>query len=487
MWRYFLSGLLLLLAIPRLATQANSSSIEAYPCHFESHVATEVQCGVLTTPENYDEPDGKQVYLPYIIFKSTSPNPHPDPVVLLVGGPGGSGTAYPQYTFNPYYEQFLHERDFILYDQRGTGRASPLLDCPNLLSLGYRQLGNPMTEAERRASSVEALLTCQRNLINRGNDLAQYNTRTSAADLEALRIGLGYEQWNLLGVSYGSKLALTAMRDYPQGIRSVILDSTVPLQSHLWYDIAMTQRRAFDLLFADCAADPTCNIAYPDLANRFYGLIDQLNAEPALVEMGGYTFYVNGDLVADGIFQNLYRVARIVELPRLITQMAEGDLTALRPMIENYLSGPIGISEGMYYAVQCQEEVFFTPLAETLAQAEQLPLALQASYQASVEDIYAVCEGLAIPQVDARENEAVSSDIPTLILSGEYDPITPPPNGLRVAATLPNSYVYELRGIGHGVVRSSACGLTIAMNFLENPAQTPAAGCLENLTAPDFR
>lgn len=172
----------------------------------------------------------------------------------------------------------------------------------------------------RRSSATRALAA-------EGIDLKQYNTLTNAADLEDLRLALGYEQWNLLGSSYGTRLALTAMREYPQGIRSVVLDSTRPLQINESQTPADAER-AFQTLFRGCAADPTCNAAYPDLERVFYDLVEQLNTKP--VTLPGidpftgrtYDVLINGDTMISTLFQAMYSTEIIPLLPRAIYDAA---------------------------------------------------------------------------------------------------------------------------------------------------------------------
>ncbi|MBO9322039.1 MAG: alpha/beta fold hydrolase, partial [Roseiflexus sp.] len=257
-------------AAPAPSPARSAARYETAPCEFPVPAGVSVECGWLTVPENRAKPDnGREVRLHVAIFRSTRPNPPPDPIVYLEGGPGVDALERLPLVFDIWFRPFLANRDFILYDQRGTGYSTPSLACPELTKLSFDMLPMDIRAGESSRLWKEAALKCHARLVAEGIDLKQYNTLTNAADLEDLRLALGYEQWNLLGSSYGTRLALTAMREYPQGIRSVVLDSTRPLQINESQTPADAER-AFQTLFRGCAADPTCNAAYPDLERVFY-------------------------------------------------------------------------------------------------------------------------------------------------------------------------------------------------------------------------
>ena len=144
--------------------------------------------------------------------------------------------------------------------------------CPGVnASLGFRT---------SLSLGTEAICSCHDRLVSEDINLAAYNSAESAADLNDLRLTLGYEEWNLVGISYGTRLALTAMRDYPEGIRCVILDSTYPLQVSLYAEMPANFDRALNVFFHGCTTDPACSEAYPELEIVFFQLVDQLNDSP---------------------------------------------------------------------------------------------------------------------------------------------------------------------------------------------------------------
>jgi pimeloyl-ACP methyl ester carboxylesterase len=175
--------------------------------------------------------------------------------------------------------------------------------------------------------SNQALLECRERLASEGVNLAAYNSAENAADLNDLRRALGLAAWNLYGISYGTRLALTAIRDFPQGLRSVVIDSVYPPQVSLFADIPANGARAFGVLFDECAADAICAAAYPNLGSVFFDLVDRFNTDPVTFKVklhSGETYDVllNGDGLMGLTFQSLYATSLLPYLPRLIFDCA---------------------------------------------------------------------------------------------------------------------------------------------------------------------
>jgi Predicted hydrolases or acyltransferases (alpha/beta hydrolase superfamily) len=299
-----ISGVLVLLLVAPPVTswgpETTLPEFEWAECLFEIPEGRNVECGYLTVPEDRSQSDGSTIRLYVAIFRSPNENPAPDPVIYLAGGPGGNALEGIAYSFNDNFAPFLADRDVIVFDQRGTGYSEPSLAAPELINLTYETLDQDLTPKEYNELSLEALSDCHDRLVAEGINLGAYNSAENAADLNDLRIALGYEEWNLFGVSYGTRLALTAMRDYPEGIRSVILDSSCPLEVDLYYEGPTNANRAFRVFFDECASDLACSEAYPDLESVFYGVVDQLNSSPVIFPvthpLSGETY----DMLVDG-------------------------------------------------------------------------------------------------------------------------------------------------------------------------------------------
>ena len=440
---------------------------ERSSCRFRIPAGVKVECGFLVVPENHSKPAGRTIRLHVAIFSTESDNPAPDPIVYLSGGPGQSPLKMAQFAFD-VFTPFLANRDLILLDQRGVGYSEPALDCHELLELAYQTAQEDLPLDEMATLTTEA---------------AAYTSAQSAADLNDLRLALGYEEWNLYGVSYGTKLALTTMRDYPDGIRSVVLDSTYPLQVNLYAEVPANATRAFNVFFDSCAADAACGSAYPDLETVFFDLVQELNDTPVNVPIAVVNRFtleridsalIDGNRMVEMLFQSLYISEIIPLLPAMIFGVSDGDLELLGFIAEGYISGIEFSSEGMYFSVQCGEEVPFGSPEEGAAAGEVYP---QVQDWVDSDPFSTICLSWGAGKADPIENEPVVSDIRTLILAGEFDPITPPAWGELVAESLSNSFYFEFPDVGHGVSRSGPCALGITLGFFDDPTIEPDGGC----------
>ncbi len=466
---------------------------ETVDCPFTVPQGTEVECGCMTVPENRDKPDGNQVRIQFAIFRSKSRNPEPDPIVYLAGGPGEHALESVALTFDSRFAPLTANRDLIVFDQRGTGYSEPALECPGLIELAYEMLDQNLENDEAIALENEATRECYEQLKEQGIDLSLYNSVESATDLNDLRLALGYDEWNLFGISYGTRLALTAMRDYPDGIRSVILNSTVPLQSDLYAEMAAAFDRALNVLFDSCADNPKANKAYPELKEALFDTIDQLNDSPArftvLHPLNGksYDVLMSGTNFFNLIISTLYTTEVIPLVPKVIFDTQSGKYGTLALLAGSNLLNMELISTGMHLSVQCSEELPFSSQGEIQASLDEYPEIREFLEDSLEESSFTICEYWTGTTPDPIENEPVHSTIPTLILSGEFDPITPPSWGKLASETLTNSWFLEFPGLGHDVlVSGSECPLNIALEFFDDPYSEPDRKCLGDLEPPDY-
>jgi pimeloyl-ACP methyl ester carboxylesterase len=467
------------------AGQEAGARFEPAACPVKIPADATVACGYLVVPEDRSQPGGREIRLAVAILESHSAEPAPDPVVYLEGGPGGSALEGLTYWLD---SPILDGRDLILFEQRGTHYSEPWLDCPELRETYVESWELGLDEEKEIAREVEAAHACRDRLLAEGVDLAAYNSAASAADLEDLRRALGYSEWNLYGISYGTRLALTAMRDHPQGIRSVILDSVYPPALDGYVQLAPYTARVIGKLLADCTADPVCNAAYPQLETDLYQLIEQLNEQPVEVTVHRsdtgerLDLQVDGDYMVAELFMAFYDSSLIPFLPLLIDQVRQGNHSVLLPLTEYTLDTYLSGSDGMNNSVQCYEEAPFNPPEAIAAAAEAVPPLLNVfTLSATLQ----ICELWGAGTAGPIEDEPVYSDIPTLVLAGEYDPITPPAAGRLAAETLSNSFYYEFPGLGHGVTLDS-CPLTITLAFLDDPTAEPEITCLDSMRGPEF-
>jgi len=463
-------------------SQAYQPVFNPAECAFPVPAGYRHYCGYLVVPENRANPNSPLIQLHVAVFLSLAEGPDPDPVVHLAGGPGSSSLDVAGYLLGQGLDAVLERRDFILFDQRGTGYSQPRLDCPERNALTATLLSGTLSDEESFQAIVDAFHRCRDRLTAQGIDLSAYTSAASAADVNDLRLALGYDKLNLYGDSYGTRLALTVMRDFPGAVRSAVLDSTYPLEVDLYTALARNSERAFNVLFDNCAADPSCNTAYPNLRTVYYQLVDQLNANPVTVSLavGGSDTPVSltGDLLIDVLFVGLYNPAVTSSMPKMIYQIRNGEYSILRNRLSLYFDTSSAL--GMGTSVQCAEEVPFNSGQDAYTAAQGVQPEIAAFFPQSVQPMFTVCQDWTGIAPDPRENQPVDSDIPSLILAGEFDPITPPEWGQMTVGHLSNSYFFELRGNGHWVTRSSRCALAIMLVFLDNPTVVPDASCLDS-------
>jgi len=479
--------------------RASEPLFEEDSCPFETPDNTDITCGYLTTPEDRSKPEGMHVSLAVAIIHSLDDHPEPDPIFYFEGGPGNAALT----DIDAWIDMgFADRRDFIIFDQRGTGHSTPLLNCP---------------EWDEIDDTIEATRACHERLVSEDINLAMYNSATSAADFHDLRRALGYAEQpvNIYGISYGTRLALTIMRDYPAHIRSAVLDSPYPPVADSYGDAAPSLYAALNRLFEDCAADPDCNEEYPNLKNVFYDMVDELDKNPVEVEYTDpetdetYEKTITGQDLIGSMTSVLYDSEIIPELPGMFYEIADGNEDVLSTLVWEEWNDEDGESrgerksdegneddeddedwseeetdtdsEGMYYSVECFEEVGFASRRNVRSQARELPESLQTYFLDDFEEQRAICDFWGAGKADDIEKQPVTSSIPTLIVAGEYDPGTPIEWGKQAAESLDHSFFYVLPRQGHSASFDGGCATDMVLEFLDDPTHAPDDSCLETL------
>ena len=467
------------------------------PCPFElppGQIQGEtVECGYLVVPENRADPETNNIRLSVAIFRHPNGAAHPDPIIFLEGGPGGSPLEMIRFSFDTIYPPlFAAGRDIIIFDQRGVGNSEPALDCPEVVSqslelLDFEVDGRQLSKEELYTLNLESTLACGERLSQTA-DLTAYNSAANAADVNDLRLALGYDQVNLWSISYGTRLALEVMRAYPGGIRSVVLDSVYPPDADLYLETPANMDRAFNVLFDLCAVDDSCSQAYPNLRQVFFETADRLNANPVSQEITNplsgesYTALLDGDSFILLIFRLLYDTSTIPLLPKIIYDASQGDLEMIAQIRGLLLMKMEAISRGMYYSVLCHEENPFSTLEAHQAVLHDYPkLAGVFENGATGKLGYQICQGWESGQAAALENQPVNSALPALVMAGEFDPIAPPAWSKHAAGTLESAYYFEYPTVGHGASVVAGCSQEMMVAFVDDPSQAPEADCIAEM------
>ncbi|MFF5019833.1 alpha/beta fold hydrolase [Streptomyces sp. NPDC001165] len=454
-------------------------------------------CGYLTVPENRAEPGGRTIRIAVARLKAAAARPEPDPVVWLTGGPGGSGLldAYIVTRLKPAINA---DRDVIFVDQRGTGRSEPHLSCPEIDAANRQAVTRVSTDPENTREGIEATRACRARLAGMGYDLSAYNTTENAADIADLRTALGIREWNVYGVSYGSDLALQLLRDHPQGIRSVVLDSVVTPHLNLLEGLWANAADQYRAMFEACAAQPPCRAAYPRLQAEFSATVQRLDRHPLTVTVPAAagapatTVVFDGYQLADMVVVASLPPWALTTVPTAVHALAAGDgLPAARTILAG-LSPPGFTGWGLFYGVVCREEAAFTDPQKLRAAAKAaLPgfpdqVLSQLPQQEFVDRILARCAAWDVGRADPGVKAQTRSDVPALLMSGTFDG----PAGTRWAAAAATGLSHSRRlvfpGLGHASLLQSDCARSILVSYFDHPSGGYDTSCFDTLTVPPF-
>lgn len=475
-------------------------SFEREPCPFEAPTGTEPRCGTVAVPEDWAAGTGT-VTLAVAVFPSTAPSPAPDPVVYLDGGPGGNSLDAVRFLTSDLLEPLQARGEVVFVDQRGVGHSTPTLDCEEVTAFTRQAEDDPTMDDDEAAAGLRAALTaCRERLVGQGVNLAAYNTINNAHDIDAVRRALGFPTWNLLGISYGTRLGLEVMRQHPEGVRSVILDSVYPPEVDSTKENPGTFVAAYQKVVAACAQEPACAAA-GDLAARYKAIVAALDAKPIQVEVRDFLtsetdqVWVDGSAIIDVVTQALYSPEQFTDLPELVGELEAGRTDALELFLSQNRTNEAFFSTGMFFAVECNEEIAFADPAAVTASLPPDPFGHSDAFDYGSNDgtlAFSSCaafQGDTKPTPDPILNQPVTSDLPTLVMSGQFDPVTPPAWAEEAADDLTQPWLISAPFGAHGI-SPGECGMSVVRQFLDDPDTVPNANCYDTetlhfLTGPD--
>lgn len=430
------------------------------------------RCTTLSVPLNPDATDSDTLDLAIARIPARRQSGSSDAFTLLAGGPGQSAIeSFPAVAFA--FRHIMQDHDVILIDQRGTG-DSLRLTCPQEAdSLGVEFDDDP-------ALLTESAQTCLNQLES---DPRYFTTSVAVKDLETVRETLGVSQWNLYGISYGTRVALHYLRRYPDKVRTLVLDAVVPPTVPLGPDIASLAQRSLDIIFERCADSPGCFEAFGDLNTATAELLDSLKAQPRTIT---YEDVASGKIkTMEFTWQHLAVTLRLLSyssqtasiLPSMLHEAIANDNfapLARQAMLQTQSLGD-SMATGMHHAVICTEDAPYMSVgADKSTEAKPSYMGDQV-----VSSLLATCAGWPVGILDDDFRQAVESAVPTLILSGEADPITPPSYGDEVAESLSQSRHIINSQQGH-MQAPFGCMPVLLAQFVETAdAQSLDTSCLE--------
>lgn len=469
-----------------LAAQATAATIDSLvlePCELPG-VPPPVACGELEVWEDREGREGRRIALRVVRLGATESETRPDPLFPILGGPGQS-VVESAAGMAAGFAEVRRERDVVLVDQRGTGGSNGL-DCP---------LFGPPEDAQAFLVAflpVESVQRC-RGVLEERADLRMYGTHLAADDLDDVRRALGYRRINLFGVSYGTRAALTYIRRHEAHARSAVLVGVYPPGLHGPALFAPAAQRALDGVLEECLAEPACASAFPDIRDAAQRVFRRLADEPARAEVihpgtgVPQEVRLDRDLAAEAVRYMLYGPGTAGMVPVVLHQADGGDLA---PLAEFALLGRMQVVDsgynGLYLSITCAEEVAPVDPEEAARLAEGTFLG---DYR--YRDQADACRHWPLGVVPDDLHEPVRAEVPVLLLSGQWDPVTPPSHAEHAVTHLPRGRHLVVPHGGHGfdgLEGGDECADRLTTEFLRSgSADELDAGCLERVRRRPFR
>ncbi|NHK27032.1 alpha/beta hydrolase [Parvularcula flava] len=454
------------MTLPRLATiipvlavatlcQANAQpTVTEEQITFEASDGSAVDAfrGTMTVPENRADPDSRMIELAYVRFPATGAwdGEGGDPIIYLAGGPGGSGIGTAEGRRFSLFMAMRAYGDVIAFDQRGTGASNDMPECTSSVEIGYAEVLSDAAVADRyREAAEECALFWQ----GQGIDLAGYTTRESVKDIDDLRQALGADQVTLWGISYGSHLALAALKDIEEGVGKVVLASVEGLDQTV--KLPARTDAYFGRLQQAINSDPAAAAAFPDIAALMRRVHARLDSEP--LEL---TLTIRGEEQAV-VFQRMHMqqiASAMIADPENAAQLIgiyfmldQGDTGPLMQLLSYFMAG-----EGT--ALSFRPMSLAMDIASGIS-AERLALVEEQAETSLLRDYL----NFPMPQLngmlgldlgDEFRTDPVS-DVPVLVLTGTLDGRTYPEGQREATAGLSNAVHIEVTNAGHNLFMAS--------------------------------
>ena len=440
-----------------------SSNLTFAECRLKQ-VDTLARCALVTVPEDHSNPgNGKTIRVHVAVLPSLSRRAEPDPVYLLAGGPGQAASDLGRLA--GALGDLRKHRDLILVDQRGTGKSKTLTCDAGGESTKLDPLLQTLTasDTEMEADRARCLATLKGNAAN-------HRTDDYIDDLEFIRKAMGQSKINVWGGSYGSRVALRYMKRFPGILRSAVLDGVAPTTLRLPDDALASSDAELRSLLAACASSTGCNKAYPDALGSFDRLLGALKTQPARVRVNHpatgapIDATITDRTVVSLLWPLLYQPEAARMVPALIAQALQGSYAPLAATASGSATNADELSTALRVAVMCAEDM----------------LGRSATVNPRFESVstlfYRACKDFPHGSVAPEYFEATRSDVPTLLLSGSHDPVTPPSQAELAAKTLAQHKHITVAGMGH-IVSPHPCVRRIVGKFIE-------AGTIASASAP---
>jgi pimeloyl-ACP methyl ester carboxylesterase len=453
-----------------------------------------IECGLIRVPENREVAGSRTIELHFVRLLATGKDAdgepvetRADPIVYLTGGPG-VGADYYVGRFKDH--RIRERRDLYILEQRGIGSSSPF--CAFFDSRNRADQVQAIYLDQQRVQLAQAS-ACFAGARAQGIDVRGYNTFENARDVRALRQALGFERWNVWGISYGSVLAQAVAKVDPNGIKALVIDGIVPLDIAELMRIGRWYARDLDKLFAACAQQPACAAAYPDQQRRYLAAIQATLEQPFNLTVDPDERYPDGrasvfaDVVAGLPFTLLYEQSAHPAVPAIIEGLIDAverrDETLFKAIAVADMGAPGGstFGAGMSAAIRCQDGYVDRYAAVSAQEHAENPV-LAAAFGAPElpAEMVAACAAAGLPGRDLAAYAPLQTDLPVLVVNGAWDPVTPTPLAEYIMPGLANGQLVEFPHAGHGPTRSVKCAGVLLNEFFDDPTAPLDMDCVND-------
>lgn len=484
-----LACVLLLLGLSCIAQEKLKSANETppsilTPCEVTGANGTtkeKVLCGTVEVFEDRKRRDGRKIAIKIVVYPATGPEKAPDPLFYIPGGPGSSATEDAPFVAQEF-RKIREHRDLVFVDQRGTGGSNPL-NCEFFKSSDLRSyLGDYFP--------LEDVRKCRVQLETKAN-LKLYTTTIGMDDLDDVRAALGYDRINIIGGSYGTRATQVYLRLHQDHVRSIVLHGVSPTSQFMPRDFPQHTERALEGVVSDCAADEACRSAFPHLRSEVKSVLEKLLGGPVEVDLKrpkpeeNIRVSLSRNLAGEAIRYMLYQAGAASRIPLFIHLAAQGNFNPLAEAAIYYRREIVATgSNGMYLSVTCAEDL---PLIKPGEGERNGVNTFLGDYR--LRQQRAACALWQRGSIPNNYTEPTHSDVPVLILTGQWDPVTPPLYGDFVAKYLTHSLHVVVPHGGHGFngLNGLDCIDKLISSFIERGTVNGLdTSCVSSMTRKGF-
>ncbi len=393
------------------------------------------------------------------------------PLLYLHGGPGISTLDNVQrYLDSKNWKQLRKKHDIIMMDYSGTGFSEPYL-CENILDSIKKIEKSTLSGIEKKEKKIQLTMDCRDSLEHNNVDINTFTSFQIAADADAVRKHLNIDKWQIYGISYGTLVALLSARHFPENIECIVLDSPLPPNAP-YFDFVSTMNETLKHMQGKVSAEPTTATHFPDIISDFTTTSDRLNNQP--VKIQGYDF--TGDDFAWAMLMTFYQTKTVKLIPLALKEFASGNDSLLLKWLsvlhsENQYGKPNDFQNKAITCYECKPKNY-----------HETPQALERKYphlkSLSGKDYMEICQIFRPEHPNESFHKPVESNIPILVMSGEYDPGTPTSFALATVEKLSNATLVIVPNASHAAMHYNECTFMLVENFLENPGKSKDTKCI---------